>query len=93
MLFYKIRFLSILEFSIIIFIFKCIPLYIIRKDTIKVGDIIVTLILFHLYLLWLYFNNQNLYTNTRAVVHELLADNGTTPGMYMFKQFEKIFKQ
>jgi hypothetical protein len=61
MIFYKNSLFTILLFIIINIIIKIIPLYILANTVIQKRDIIFTLQLLVLYVIWLLVNNVNIY--------------------------------
>ena len=71
MIYYKTNTIIILLFIFGMFIIKIIPTYIIWNTNIKGKDILFTIILFFIYLIWLYINNKSLYylyNDTKQVV-------------------------
>jgi len=92
MIYNKVNTVSLVAFSIIIFTFKVVPLYIIRNDSITVNDVIFTLMLFNLHLVWLLINGENFYRSTSKIVDSLTHDKNETPLMYYLKEFRNEFK-
>lgn len=71
MIYYKTNINVIVFFIFGMFLIKIIPLYLIWNTIIKLRDILFTLILFFIYIIWLYINNKSLYyiyNNTKEVV-------------------------
>jgi len=82
----------VFEFLLVIVISKIIPYYIIRNEYIKVNDIIFTLLLFNLYLVWLLINKKDFKAITSTIMNSLLKDDHKTPFMFFFKKIETYFK-
>ena len=61
MIFYKNSISSIWLFVIINFFIKIVPLYIVANTVIHKRDIIFTLLLIAIYIIWLVVNNVNVY--------------------------------
>jgi hypothetical protein len=87
-----VRFLSIVQFSGIVFIMKVIPLLLLRNQTLNVRDIIFTLIIINIYLLWLRVNGLNFYDILVDIRRSLLGDKADTPMMGLFRKAEKYLK-
>ena len=71
MIYYKTKTIVILLFIVGMFVIKITPLYIIWNTKIKGKDILFTIILFFIYIIWLYINNKSfyyLYNETKQVV-------------------------
>jgi hypothetical protein len=83
---------SIIYFSLIIVFMKVIPLYIIRKDKIKVTDIIFTLLLFNLFLVWLILNRVDFNKVNMDIEYAIVNDTRDTPIMNLIDRLEKKFK-
>ena len=88
----RVRFLSLLQFSWIIFIMKIFPLLLLWNVTINVDDVIFTLIIFNIYLVWLRINGQDFYDNIMDAIHSLVGDKADTPIMGLFRRLEKYLK-
>lgn len=92
-LFYnQVSLLSIFEFSLIVSVIKFIPYYIIRNDAIKINDVIFTLLLFILYLIWLSIHKKDFINITTTMMNSLLTDNSSSPVMLFLKKIETYFK-
>ena len=87
----QVRVASILHFAFIIFMIKIIPLYLIQH-TIRVNDIIVTLIVMNLYLAWLLVNGKDFVTISRSITQSLVYDKSDTPIMSLLQKLENVFK-
>jgi len=88
----RVRFLSLLQFSWIIFIMKIFPLLLLWNVTINVDDVIFTLIIFNIYLAWLRINGQDFYDNIMDAIRSLVGDKADTPIMGLFRRLEKYLK-
>ena len=88
----RVRFLSLVQFSCVIFIMKVFPLLVLRNLSYDVDDIIFTLILFNIYLVWLRMNGQDFYDNIMDAIHSLVGDKADTPIMSLFRKAEKYLK-
>jgi len=88
----KVRFLSLVQFSWVIFIMKVLPLLLIWNLSFNVHDIIFTLIYFNIYLVWLRVNGQDFYDNIMDAIHSLVGDKADTPIMRLFRKAEKYLK-
>ena len=88
----KVRFINIIEFSTIVFFTKFIPLYLIRNDKIKVNDIIFTLLLFNLYLVWLLVNDKDFVQISKDIIKTMMSDKPQTMIMMELQKLENKFK-
>ena len=84
---------TIIIFVIINIFIKVVPLYYLRKDAVKWKDIYFTCILFLIYIIWLYINNQNLVSNCKMIFKSLLYGKDKTPVMSLIKYIEKNVKK
>jgi hypothetical protein len=74
---------TILKFGIIIIFMKIIPYYAIIKDEIVKKDVIVTLLLFVLYLLWLHLNDMKILQILDKINKSFIQNKGDTPGIML----------
>jgi hypothetical protein len=74
---------TILKFGIIIIFMKIIPYYTIIKDEIVKKDIIVTLLLFVLYLLWLHLNDMKILQILDKINKSFIQNKCDTPGIML----------
>ena len=88
----NVRFLSLIQFSVLVFITKVIPFLLLKHETIIVDDIIFTLILFNIYLVWLRINGKEFYDNMTETIESLVGDKAHTPLMRLFRNLEKYLK-
>ena len=89
MIYYKVTIATLLKFTFTITLFKLLPLYILRNDTIRVTDVIFTLLLFNLYLVWLLINGENFYHTTKRVINSLIHETNDTPFIFIINRLEK----
>jgi hypothetical protein len=82
---------KITKFIIINIIIKVIPLYIIWKDEIELKDIIASIILFIIYLIWMYINcGINCFYNTYQKLvnsYSKRQNNNNTILSYLYDKF------
>ena len=88
----KVRFLVIMYFAMIVFVIKFIPLYLIRNEKIKMNDIIFTLLLFNLYLVWLLVNGKDIIQTSKDIVDSLVRDYPQTTIMSVLQNLENKLK-
>ena len=74
---------TILKFAIIIIFMKILPYYTIIKDEIVKKDVIVTLLLFVLYLLWLHLNDMKILQILDKINKSFIQNKGDTPGIML----------
>lgn len=84
---------TILQFVVINALIKVTPLYYLRKETIQRKDVLFTLFLFLVFVLWLHLNRQSMVGNMKLIFDSLLYGKGNTPLMSLLDQFEKNFQQ
>ena len=82
---------TILYFIIINFIIKVIPLYFLRKENIIIKDIIFTIIVFCCFILWIYLNNQTIFTNIKIIYESLIFNQNITPLMSLIKNYNLLW--
>ena len=88
----KIRFLTIIQFSIIVLFAKFIPFYLIRNEKIKMNDIIFTLLILNLYLVWLLVNGTDVIQTSNETTNSLVTDYPQTRIMMMLQNLENKLK-
>ena len=71
---------------------KILPYLLLRHVTITTNDIIFTLIIFNIYLVWLRINGQDMYDNFMDAIHSLVGDKAETPIMNLFRKLEIYLK-
>jgi hypothetical protein len=82
MIYYKNSFSNIFLFSLINFIFKVVPLWILRKTEYKVIDVYADIGLFIIYLFWLFINNVNIRKESTNLVYKIKHNKPVGPIMY-----------
>jgi len=76
---------TIFYFMIINTLIKIVPLYYLRKESVRLNDIFFTIGLFGLFILWLHINRQHLMGNLKLIYYSLLYGQNKTPFMAFFK--------
>jgi len=74
MLYFGTKIQSIIMFIIINTIIKIIPYYTLRNTPLKIKDILFTLFLFILFIVWLHINKQSLKGNLKLIYFSLIYD-------------------
>lgn len=92
MIAYGTSFNTIISFLFINTIIKAIPLYYLRNETIKIKDIIFTVLLLFVYIIWLHINGDNLIGNAKLIHDSLLYDRGNTPFIAFINKLKNNFK-
>ena len=88
----KVRFLTIIQFATIVFFAKFIPFYLIRNDKIKVDDIIFSLLLFNLYIVWLLINHMDVVQISKDSVNSMITDHPQMAFMMVLQNLENKLK-
>jgi len=78
---------TIIKFLIMMFIFKLLPYYYVKDTKININNIIITFILFFVYLIWIHINNVNFKVSMKDIFDSLINNKNKTPFMYFFKKF------
>ena len=81
MFFYKTKSKLVLLFFIMVVLLKLIPLYTIWNTYIKYTDIVFTLFLFLIYLVWIKYNNKSISDFNQNTMNMILYNKNTLPGM------------
>ncbi len=92
MLAYGTSFNTIISFLFINTIIKIIPLYNLRNEQIKIRDIIFTVLLLFIYIIWLHINGDSLIGNAKLIHDSLLYDKGNTPFISFINKLKNNFK-
>lgn len=92
MLAYGTSFNTIISFLFINTIIKVIPLYNLRSEQIKIRDIIFTVLLLFIYIIWLHINGDSLIGNAKLIHDSLLYDKGNTPFISFINKLKNNFK-
>ena len=88
----KVRLLTIIQFATIVFITKFIPAYLIRKDILNMNDIIFSLLLMNLYLVWLLVNDTDFVEISKKTANTLVTDHPQMTIMMMLQNLENKLK-
>lgn len=78
---------TIFYFVLINSLIKVIPFYTVMNSEIKNNDMINTLELFVIYLLWLYVNQLTVTEVYKESVYSLLYNKASTPFIYFIKSY------
>ena len=92
MLAYGTSFNTIISFLFINTFLKIIPLYNLRNEKIKIRDIIFTVVLLFIYIIWLHINGDSLIGNAKLIHDSLLYDKGNTPFIFFINKLKNNFK-
>jgi hypothetical protein len=92
MLFYGTSNKTIFYFIVINTIIKGIPLYYLKEEPIKTKDILFTIALFFVFIIWLHMNRQSLMGNLKLIYDSLLYGQNKTPFMSFINMLKKNFK-
>jgi hypothetical protein len=71
---------------------KAVPLYLMRHDEFKINDIIFTLFIVDLFLVWVHLNGKDFVTIIEDIEKSMLQDKQQTPFMMMLQNMENKFK-
>ena len=93
MIYFGSNMYTIFMFIIINTFLKIVPYYTLWNKKIERKDIIVTLFLFIIFIIWLYINNQNLTKNYKEIIDSLIHNKNKTPALYFISKVEKYFKE
>jgi hypothetical protein len=83
---------TIFYFILINTLIKVVPLYYLRKDTMKIKDIYFTVGLFFVFIIWLHINKQSLIGNLKLIHDSLLYGKDKTPFMSLLNKIQKNFR-
>jgi hypothetical protein len=92
MVYFNTSFNSIIRFVIINIFLKIIPYYTLRNTVIYLKDILASIRLFIIYIVWLFINGQNVIALQNKVFVSLVKDKNETPMMWLFNKLENYFK-
>ena len=79
---------SLLRFGFGNLLIKVLPFYLLRNESIKQSNIIVTLLVFALYNAWLYINNETFISIVEKTTDSLVHNKNNTPFMKLLDQME-----
>ena len=90
MIYYKVNISHIIQFIIINFFIKVLPLIYLWGNKIIIRDIIATFIIFLVYLLWLKINNKrDLFEAQTDIYNSLIHGKSETPMMSIIASLRK----
>jgi len=84
---------TIFYFILINTLIKVVPLYYLRNEKIRMKDIWFTILLFIIFVLWLYLNNQSLIGNMKLIYDSLLYGKDKTPFMALLNKIKNNFQK
>lgn len=90
MFYYKNDWILIITFILINFTIKLYPLWLLRKEPIKLNDIIFGSLLFLIFLFWISINNTNLIKILTHILNGIKENKPVTPGEYYILHFLRI---
>jgi len=80
MIYYNNSFIYIFLFSVLIFIFKFIPFWILRNTNLRLKDFYALLILFFIYVIWIGgFNLESYIKNNNDIIANIKNNKPTNP--------------
>ena len=91
MLYFGTKITSIIMFIIINTVIKIIPYYTLKRENIKIKDILFTLFLFIIFIFWLHINKQSLTGNLKLIYDSLIYSKNKTPLMNLFQKIKKNY--
>ena len=84
---------TIIKFIVINTFIKILPYYSIRNDKIIKKDIVASIVLFIIYIVWLYINKETLLQKYNKIYNSLIENKNDTPGMIIMNFILKQIKQ
>ena len=85
---------TIIKFIVINTIIKFLPYYSMRNDKIIQKDIVASIVLFIIYIVWLYINKETVLQKYNKIYNSLIQNKNDTSGMIMLnfilKQIQNI---
>jgi len=79
MLMNKTRKRKIVNFIIVNTLIKGLPLYYLRNETIQLKNILFSIFLFIIFIIWLYINNQTITGNAKMLYESIVYGINKTP--------------
>lgn len=83
---------TIFFFIVVNTLIKVVPLYYLRNQSIKMKDVLFTLGLFIVFVIWLHMNKQSLVGNIKLIHDSLLYGKNQTPVMSIISKIERNYK-
>jgi hypothetical protein len=88
-LFFKSKMYVFIRFFIVNLLIKVLPLYLIRNTKIHKTDIVYSVLIFVIYLLWLYINNFTIFTLYEIIYNSQISK--TTNILPLSYVYDKIY--
>ena len=79
---------SLLRFGFGNLLIKVLPYYLLRDESIRHSDVVVTLFVFALYNAWLYINNETFISIVEKTTDSLVHNKNNTPFMKLLYRLE-----
>ena len=79
---------SLLRFGFGNLLIKVLPYYLLRDESIKRSDVVVTLFVFALYNAWLYINSETFISIVEKTTDSLVHNKNNTPFMKLLYRLE-----
>jgi hypothetical protein len=92
MILFHTKIVNIIWFIFINIILKVIPLYTLWNDKIKRQDILISIILFMVYLFYLYLHRVNFTTQQKRIINSLLYNQNKTPFLHFINKYLHFHK-
>jgi hypothetical protein len=84
---------TLMRFGIANTMIKIIPLYLLRGESIRRVDVIMTVLIFGLYNAWLYVNGETFSHVVAQITNSLVYNKNETPFMKLLDRAERAIKQ
>ena len=91
MLYYKTKPIYLILFVVMFIIMKIIPLYTVWKSRITLKDIISTIVLFVVYLIWVNLNGKSLIELKNQTIDLVAHNKNTFPGIALLYRLINTF--
>jgi len=86
MFYYKTKPKFVFLFIVMFLFMKVIPLYTVWNSKIKLKDVILTLVLFLIYLVWIYLNGKRLTELKKDTFDLIIHNKSTFPGITLLNK-------
>ena len=84
---------SLLRFGFGNILIKVLPFYLLRNESIKQSDVIVTFLVFALYNAWLYIHDETFIGIVEKITDSLVHNKNNTPLMKLLDQTERSLRR
>ena len=84
---------TLMRFGIANTMIKIIPLYLLRGESIRRVDVIMTVLIFGLYNAWLYVNGETFSHVVAQITNSLVYNKNETPFMKLLDRAERAIQQ